>query len=231
MTIRGITRGTKATIHLLLHEPFSIKLAHLWINSLLPGHNALKDKVQWITFKAKAWMESYLKPDMFVFEYGSGGSTLFLSRRINTLISIEHDKSWYRKVSNVLSKGKISNCEYILCEPEEKISGAMFSGDLKTYTSELRKYTGMNFEKYVKSIYKYSSGSFDLVIVDGRARVSCILYAISKIRPGGYLMLDNSERERYSDAISFLADYKRTDFFGIGPYSTYLWQTSLWEII
>lgn len=220
MTVRGITRGTKATIHLLLHEPFSIKLAHLWVNSLLPGHNALKDKVQWITFKAKAWMESYLKPDMFVFEYGSGGSTLFLSRRVNKLISIEHNKSWYRKVSIVLSKENISNCEYILCEPEEEIS---------TYKSELRKYTGMNFEKYVKSIDKYPSGSFDLVIVDGRARVSCILHAISKIRLGGYLMLDNSERERYSDAISFLADYKRTDFFGIGPYSTYLWQTSLFE--
>jgi len=106
MTIRGITRGTKAAIHLLLHETFSITFAHLWINSLLPGHNALNNKVQWMTFKAKVWMESYLKPDMFVFDYGSGDSTLFLSRRINTLISIEHDKSWYRKVSSVISKEK-----------------------------------------------------------------------------------------------------------------------------
>lgn len=230
MTSKHIKRATKAVIHLLLHETFQIKLAHLWVRSLLPGHNALNDKVQWITFKAKAWMESYLKPDMSVFEYGSGGSTLFLSRRINTLISVEHDKSWYRKVSSALSREKISNCEYILCEPEEKISGAIFSCDCKTYTSALRKYAGMNFEKYVKSIEKYPGGSFDLVIVDGRARLSCIAHALSKIRPGGYLMLDNSERERYSDAISFLADYKRTDFFGIGPYSTYLWQTSVWKI-
>lgn len=107
----------------------------------------------------------------------------------------------------------------------------MFSCDLKTYTSELRKYAGVNFEKYVKSIDKYPSGSFDLVIADCRAIVSCILHAISKIRQRGYLMLDNSERERYSDAISFLADYKRTDFFGIGPYSTRLWWTTVWEII
>lgn len=225
MTFRGITRVAKAAIYLLLHETFSVKLAYIWFNSLLPGHNSLKDKVQWITFKAKVWMESYLKPDMFVFEYGSGGSTLFLSSRINKLISIEHDKSWYRKVSNMLLKEKISNCEYILCEPEEN----MFSDELKNYTSKLKNYSGMNFEKYVKSIDKYPSGSFDLVIVDGRARVACVLHAISKIRPGGYLMLDNSERERYSEAIYFLADCKQTDFFGLGPYSPCLWQTSLFE--
>jgi hypothetical protein len=230
MRIKGIKRGTKAVVYLLSREPSSIKFAHLLIRSLLPWHNALNDKVQWITFKAKAWVESYLKPNISVFEYGSGGSTIFLSRRVNTLISIEHDKSWYKKVCSALSKEKISNCEYILCEPEKKISGAMFSYDCKTYASELRKYAGMNFEKYVKSIEKYPDGSFDLVIVDGRARSSCIRHALSKIRPGGYLMLDNSERQRYSDSISLLAGYKRTDFFGIGPYSTYLWQTSVWKI-
>ena len=231
MTIRGITRGTKAVVYLLLREPSSIKFAHLWIRSLLPGHNALSDKVEWITFKAKAWMESYLKPDMSVFEYGSGGSTIFLSSRVNTLISIEHDRSWYRKVSGALSKEEISNCEYILCEPEKKISGTMFSCNCKNHASALRRYAGMSFEKYVKSIEKYPNGSFDLVIVDGRARSSCIFHALSKIRSGGYLMLDNSERERYSEAISVLADYKRTDFFGIGPYNIYLWRTSVWEIV
>jgi len=230
MRIKNTKRVIKAVINLLLCEPSSIKFAHLWVRSLLPGYNPLNGEVPWLTFKAKAWLESYLKPNMSVFEYGSGGSTIFLSKKVSKLISIEHDKNWYTEVSRALSKKKNSNCEYILCEPEKEISGAMFSYDCKTYASALRKYAGMNFEKYVKSIEKYPDGSFDLVIVDGRARSSCIRHAPSKIRPGGYLMLDNSERQRYSDSISLLAGYKRTDFFGIGPYITYLWQTSVWKI-
>ena len=73
MRIKKIKRTMKALIYLLFREPSSIKFAHLWIRSLLPGHNPLNDKFPWITFKAKAWMESYLRPNMSVFEYGSGG--------------------------------------------------------------------------------------------------------------------------------------------------------------
>ena len=226
---KAIKRATKAVIH-LLHNPYSIKFVPLWIRSLLPGHTALSDQVPWITFKAREWLDSYLKPYMYVFEYGSGGSTIFLSRRVNKLISIEHDKGYYSKVSSVLSKEGISNCEYVLSEPEKNISGGMLSYCLKSYTSTAIKYTGMGFENYVKNIEKYPDGSFDLVIVDGRARSSCIPHTLSKIRPGGYLMLDNSERHQYQDAVSLLADYKRIDFFGIGPYYTNLWQTSVWRI-
>ncbi len=55
----------------------------------------------------------------------------------------------------------------------------------------------MSFEKYVRSIDRFIDKSLDLVIIDGRARLSCITHALKKIRPGGYLMLDDSERERY----------------------------------
>jgi len=213
----------------LLRHPHSIRFAHPWIVSLLPGHNALSDQVPWVTFEARSWLESYLKPNMFVFEYGSGGSTIFVSKRVNKLISIEHDKVWHSKVSRVLLKEGISNCECTLCEPEKNISGEMVNYGLKSCTSEIKGYEGMSFEKYVKIIDKYPDESFDLVVIDGMARASCISHAMGKIRPGGYLLLDNSDTQRYDSAMSLLAGYKRTDFFGVGPCLTYLWQTSVWE--
>jgi len=218
------------SLYFLLGHSHPRKFVDLWIRSLLPWHTPLSDQVPMITFKAGAWLESYLKPRMSVFEYGSGGSTIFFSKRVNNLISVEHDKYWYSKVSSMISKEGISNCQYLLFEPEKMISGEMPSYDCKSYTSKGTEYTGMSFKNYVKSIENYPDGSFDLVLVDGVARPSCILSALSKIRSGGYLMLDNSERSHYRDAISLLADYKRTYFFGIGPRHPQLFQTSVWKI-
>ena len=39
-----------------------------------------KEKIKpipWVTHGAKKWLDSYLKKDMKVFEWGSGGSTLY----------------------------------------------------------------------------------------------------------------------------------------------------------
>ena len=239
VTISIIRRGSRFLLSLLLpllrlRDFGSLKFVHIWIYSrvrtLLPGFGPVSGNFPYMPFKAKAWLESYLKPNMSVFEYGSGGSTTFLSRKVHELISIEHDKSWYRRVSSEVSKRGISNCRCLLYEPEKKISVEMSVYSCKSYTSTLGEYVGMSFENYVRSIEKYPDGYFDLVIVDGRARASCLFHALSKIRPGGYLMLDDTDRQRYDEAISLLADYKRTDLFGIAPYTTRFWQTSVWEI-
>jgi len=198
---------------------------------LLPWHTPLGDEVPWITFKAKVWLESYLKPTMTVVEYGSGGSTVFVSKRVKKLISIEHDEGWYGKVSNVLSKERILNCRYILCEPRKKVSRDMIPYGFTSYTSTSMEYADMSFESYVKSIEQYPDEYFDLVTIDGRARLSCIFHALSKIRRGGYLMLDDSDRTEYNQAAALLADYKRTDFVGSGSYKAVLGQTSVWQVI
>ena len=97
-------RVIKRAIHVLLplavllRHPHSIQFAHSWRVSFLPGHNPLRDQMPWVTFKARTWLEAYLKPDMFVFEWGSGGSTLFIAKRANKLISVEHDMGWYDRV-------------------------------------------------------------------------------------------------------------------------------------
>lgn len=37
---------------------------------------------------------------MKIFEYGSGNSTLWWSEKVDSIISVEHDKQCFEKVSN-----------------------------------------------------------------------------------------------------------------------------------
>lgn len=197
------------------------------ISNLVPGRSPLKDGEPWITFEAKEWLGDYLTRNMIVFEYSSGGSTIFFSKWVKKLISVEHDPMWYQRISNTLGRKNISNVKYLLLEPHFAPDGKSDFTDPQSFAS--REYPNMSFEAYVKSIDAFPDKSFDLVFIDGRARPSCIYHALDKVRPGGVLMLDNSERDYYLAGKELLVDWKRIDFFGPGPYGRYFWQTSVWK--
>lgn len=217
-------------LRLLSQDPESLRFALRWIQSLRTGHTALKDEQPAITFKALAWLEAYVKPWMSVFEYGTGGSTFFFARRVKTLVSVEHHSDWFAKLTKSLEGIQVNNCVLLLREPEVfPLRDAATYGP-GTYTSTNEQYKNVRFEAYVKSIDCYPDESFDLVLVDGRSRATCILHARPKIKPHGYLMLDNSERPQYETAKALLSQYERTDLFGVGPYSERPWQTSIWQI-
>ena len=80
-----------------------------------------------------------------------------------------------------------------------------------------------------RSSTTFPDESFDLVIVDGYARPSCVLHAIPKIRRGGHLLLDDSDREYTRPAIPVLDGLPRRDFVGAAPFQRSLQQTSIWR--
>lgn len=167
---------------------------------------------------------------MSVFEYGSGGSTLFISNRVSKLVSVEHDKGWYEQVSIMLSKERIYNCEYILREPKKSVELIISTQGRNNLISTKTQYAGMTFENYVKSIDEYPDSNFDLILIDGRARLSCIYHVMSKLSPESYLMFDDSHIAEYAKVMILLSNYQRIDFFGAKPYVDCLSQTSIWEM-
>ena len=195
--------------------------------SLLPWKNPIKGQIPWIPFKAIKWLDKYLKPEMFVFEYGSGGSTLYFQKHVKKIISIEHDRFWYKKMLKFFKKKDISFNSYFLIEPEKPLKRIQKEKD---YQSISKTYSDMIFKKYVNSIDKYPDKYFDVIFIDGRARNSCVKKSIAKIRPDGIIILDNSEREEYQESLSLLSKYRRIDFYGFGSYSIYPSQTSVWFI-
>src|SRR4051812_37225534 len=65
-----------------------------WARSQDPTASPMKDEVPWMTFGAIEFLQRALREDMVVFEYGSGGSTLFFANRVRRLVTIEHDPEW-----------------------------------------------------------------------------------------------------------------------------------------
>lgn len=143
----------------------------------------------WMNYSIIRMFEQRLTKDMRIFEYGSGYSTLFFSDHVLQVCSVEHDKSWYKTMSNRVP----SNATII----HKELS------DVEAYCGSVH-----NFE-----------GTFDVIVIDGRERVKSVISCIAKLSPRGIVILDDSERERYAYAFEFMKElgFNSLDFEGLKP--------------
>jgi len=214
----------------LTQDPLGVQFLWPWFRSLLPGHSPVLDGLPWMNFRAIRWLKSYLKPDMGAFEYGAGGSTIFVARRVKSLVSIEHDPDWYELVSRALRERGISNCDLRLVPAEPRPSTKSVGYGPTSYTSRNPSAEGYSFEAYVRTIDAWPDRSLDFVIVDGYARFSSVARAIPKVKPGGYLLFDDADLRKYREAVAFLDEFPRTEFVGVTPFHWMLRQTSIWQM-
>jgi hypothetical protein len=152
---------------------------------------------------------------MKVFEYGAGSSTLFFSTSCHSVVSVEHSAEWVAILREHLADR--SNVDLRLAEAEPIKDPLPYSSTSFTSTFGGDLYYGKSFEKYVRTIEQFPDRHFDLVLVDGRARTSCIRTALPKIVAGDYLLLDNSERPDYLEGKEFLRNFPVTEIRGVAP--------------
>jgi hypothetical protein len=220
-----------AGYNLTLKGLFLFFITHLnWIRFIPHWHKTL-NKYQnitaidlclpWYNYGAINWVKNYIKKEMKVFEYGTGGSTLFYANSAYELISVEHNKSWYDKIVKYTETFK--NVKIYLHEPEpiNDIETCAFIS--QTFT----EYHNYSFEKYVKVIELYPDNYFDLVVIDGRCRPMCLLTSIKKVKKGGWILFDNSERLHYQNAIDSIISITKNTFYGFGPFIKYFWNTTI----
>jgi len=168
----------------------------LWLRSLLSIYDLedlLQHDVPWWTFAASDRVARFLaaRPDARVFEWGSGASTVWLSRRAGSVTSVEHDGTWAGIVRPLLPAHAVVR----VVEP------APVTGRAGQVLSEKAGFTGLDFRDYVDSLDE-TEGSYDLMVVDGRARNACFHRAVSRLAPDGVIVFDNVDRERYRSAIA-----------------------------
>jgi hypothetical protein len=137
------------------------------LHTVLTGRSvdALNQPIPWYTYPAVEYLKQLDFSDATVFEYGAGNSTLFWAKVAKQVVSVDDDEAWYEQV-----KGRLpGNCTLA------------FEADLSSY---------------VHSIVRYGHG-FDVIVVDGAARgktrLKCSRVAIDHLRPGGMIILDNSD--------------------------------------
>ncbi len=195
-----------------------VKHFQRWYKDTRSGGSALDRELPWMTYDAIDFLGSICAPDSVVFEWGSGGSTLFLAKRCRHVTSVEHDAKWSCYLRERLETLGVDNVDYKeipgegIADWEEKDyrnPDDFVSGDIGS--------AGLSFERYVKAIDPYPEESFDIVVVDGRARNGCVKHAITHVKRGGYLVVDNSDREYYMEGAAELRDaaaWEKREFQG-----------------
>jgi hypothetical protein len=201
----------------------------------LLGKNPVNEKLPWITFKAIDFIEKNLKSTDKVFEYGGGGSTLYFLNRVSELVTVEHDKEWFQSLQTKIDAGNNTRWhgQFILPEKHVKAEG-LDKSDPADYFSGDPEFQDVTFKAYSTFICQFKDEYFDIVLIDGRARASCLFHAMPKVKVGGFLVLDNSERKYYlRNILLMLKKHYRlvVNHMGPVPYSASFSQTSIWERI
>jgi predicted O-methyltransferase YrrM len=149
-------------------------------------------------------LEKLLNKKSRVFEFGTGGSTIWLAKRVGELVSVEYDPEWFR----VLCEG--IEADFGSIPKHVKVSlQSQTQHNLWVISETTRQRIGLDF---IESITSQRDDYFDLVLVDGRARISCMLNARRKVKPGGTILLDDSQRPYYQHGITQMADWESRVF-------------------
>ena len=133
----------------------------------------------WLCAGTIAFLNQALNREMVGVEFGSGRSTRWLAARLKTLVSVEQNSEWYQIVTDQLKQAGIQNVDYRMIPTEHP-------------ESEPEREVYVPIPSYVAVLNEFEDNSIDFVLVDGHYRSTCIKAAVSKIRPGGYLVVDDT---------------------------------------
>ncbi len=161
--------------------------------------------VPWFAQESIPYIESLLKPDFIGFEWGCGRSTIWFAKKISHLTSVEGRKSWFENVKKMLKEQNL-----------EKKADL----HLAEITSEY-EFDKKEIERYASHIDSFGDKTLDIIIVDGHVRVLCLHHALSKIKPGGILILDNADLAEFKPLHFSLKNVESKTF------SNGIWETSV----
>jgi hypothetical protein len=201
-----------------------------WFESL-DGVPRNKDGlVPWITYPAFRQLQRIRKPGSKVFEYGSGGSSLWWASLSADVTSVEHDATWAAQVASQAPRNLkiITRVMDEPCSEDRRTAVAEFFANPpelplsrdRTHNIKHGLLCG-EFVAYATEICSHQKASLDVIVIDGMARTLTAWLAAQYIKPGGIIVFDNTDRWQYNSAYRLLnaAGFRRIDFYGPGPVS------------
>jgi predicted O-methyltransferase YrrM len=146
----------------------------------------------WIVPAAVGWLRRRIRSDWLVLELGAGRSTPWLARRAGRVVSLEDNEFWHGWTRERLEQEGLANVDLRL-RPVE------------TFPSEIESFEDPAFEIVV----------LDFLEAPVVTRIDALKPAMKKVRPGGYLLLDDSDRPGYAEAFALLAGWRFRKFIGV----------------
>jgi predicted O-methyltransferase YrrM len=146
----------------------------------------------WIVPAAIGWLRRRIRSDWSVLEVGAGRSTAWFARRAGRVLSFEDNEFWAGHTRGRLSEIGLSNV------------------DLRV---------GL-IEELPDAVATLPDSDFDLVVVDFLeaptvTRIDVLKPAMKKVKPGGLLLLDDSDRPGYAKAFELLEGWRFRKFVGV----------------
>jgi hypothetical protein len=164
------------------------------------GRGPMHLRLPWLPFRLIDELEVVVRPGSRVFEYGGGGSTLWFLDQGAVVVTVEHDRGWVGDLERSIASSN--------------------------WTLLARSITD-GYADYVGAISSYPDNSFDVVLVDGRARGRCVKRSLRKIASGGLLVVDDIDLiERAAEALKDVG-WPRRDFVGFAPGKIALGHTAV----
>jgi hypothetical protein len=130
-----------------------------------------------------------LTPDTRVLEWGSGGSTLFFSKYVKSWDTIEHNVNWISEMQ----------------EYTKDLSNVRFHSAKHTW-NHAKDSDGSykEFREYVEvPVHFENVQSYDIIIIDGRARVECARSVLRNrlLAGNGVVLIHDWERCMYKEIL------------------------------
>ena len=130
-------------------------------------------------------------------EFGCGGSTVFTAmNKVPNIVSVDSDHAWIDKISNV-------DC----------IKSLLETGNIKFFHVDIGETTEWGYPKNdskIREWHKYwleiwkkiNPEDVDCMLVDGRFRVACVLFGISKLASGVPIIIHDFWRRPHYHVIT-----------------------------
>lgn len=121
------------------------------------------------------------------FEWGSGASTLYYGSRLpfgSFWQSVEHDANWYLHTAQEVNQWDTQRIAVRHIPPDRIWHDTGEDGDYETFRSYVLFPTKQNKR-------------FDLILVDGRARIACMAVGWELLTDDGMMVLHDAERPEY----------------------------------
>jgi SAM-dependent methyltransferase len=146
----------------------------------------------WIVPAAIGWLRRRIRSDWSILELGAGRSTIWFARRAGRVLSLEDNEFWVEHTRGRLAELGLGNVE-------------------------LRE---LPVDRFAAEVEALTAASFELVVMDFLespevTRIDVLGPAMRRVKPGGFLLLDDSDRPGYAEAFELLAGWRFRKFTGV----------------
>jgi hypothetical protein len=146
----------------------------------------------WMVPTAVRRLDELIRPTWRVLEFGSGSSTAWYAERAERVVSLEDDPVWLEEVRSRVGTIGPDRCDVRL----------VALSDFPAVAGE------------------FAPDTFDLVIIDGNegagvTRTDCAAAARPLVKPGGYVVVDDSDIHEFQPMLELFRGWESERFVGV----------------